>query len=60
MIPSSPDFPKSVPWLSIDDLIPQPPPPGGRGAPISLRSGLEQEFNCRNPQIQLVALQLVP
>ena len=24
----------------MDELVPQPPPPGGRGAPISLRSGL--------------------
>ena len=37
---SYPDVPKSVTWMSMDDLIPQPPPPGGRGAPISLRSGL--------------------
>ena len=37
---SYPDVPKSVMQMSMDDLIPQPPPPGGRGAPISLRSGL--------------------
>ena len=37
---SYPDVPKSVTWMSMDDLVPQPPPPGGRGSPISLRSGL--------------------
>ena len=42
LIPSSPDVPKSVTWMSVDDLLPQSLPPGGRGTPISLRSGLHK------------------
>ena len=39
---SYPDVPRSVSWMSMDDLVSQPPPPGGRGVPISLRSGLNK------------------
>ena len=39
LTPFSPSVPKSVTWMSVDDLHPQPLPPGGRGIPISLRSG---------------------
>ena len=41
-IPASPDFPRSVTWLSLDDLTPQPPPPGGLSTPMSLRSGMDK------------------
>ena len=41
---SYPDVPKSVTWMSMDDLVPQPPPPGGRGAPISRRLQRQQSI----------------
>ena len=42
LLTSYPDVPRSVSWMSLDDLVSQPPPPGGRGAPISVRSGLNK------------------
>ena len=41
-VPPTPGCPKSVTWLSVDDLTPQPPPPGGRSVPVSLRSGMDR------------------
>ena len=42
MVPQTPECPKSVTWLSVDDLTFQPPPPGGRSIPVSLRSGMDK------------------